>query len=72
MNRVKDVEWSVNHVAAHDLESYLNKKAAEGFELFDTLDSSGAALVIMSRDTRVKSHWRTTVGITTSKGHANE
>ena len=59
MSRVKDVEWSVNHVAAHELQSYLNKKAADGFELVNALDSDGAALVIMSKDTSVKSDWKT-------------
>jgi len=66
MSRVKDVEWSVNHVAAHELQSYLNKKAADGFELVNALDSDGAALVIMSKDTSVKSDWKTTVGVTSN------
>jgi len=85
MSIVKDVEWSVQHVAHDDLEDYLNKKSAEGYELHEAADNAEAegTLVIMSKDISEKSNWKTTVGITTnseainklrqkSMGHANE
>jgi hypothetical protein len=83
MSIVKDVEWSLKHVAHDKLESYLDKMYADGYELHQAVDTPDSTIVVMSKDISVKSDWKTAVGLTTnsavinklrqkSKGHANE
>jgi hypothetical protein len=82
MSLVKNVEWNVNILTAEELESYLNKKSADGFELFDAFDKGEETLVLMHKTIPPEGDWKTTVGLTSSatvnklrqksRGHANE
>lgn len=83
MSIVKNVEWSVQQVVHSELEEYLNKMAADGYELFEAADHTDWTLVIMHKTIPSEGDWRTAVGSTTnselinklrqkSMGHANE
>lgn len=82
MSLVKNVEWNVKQVVHSELEEYLNKMSADGYELFEAADHADWTLVIMHKTIPPEGDWKTTVGLTSSAavnklrqksmGHANE